>query len=164
MQIFFFFISVVEIAEKYAEKNIIIPFNILWMHYILEGQDEEAQAIWNQHLSNNGTIMFKRVLQESRENKNVDVLDKLLGFLKSSTVISPKALGYAYSCKMDILIAKGEHQAAVNTLTASLSSGLSLEDFSRNTLVKTKNAVELGGGQFNHKIPDITYEKNAVIE
>lgn len=134
------------------------------MHYLLEGQDDKAQAIWNQHLSSNGMIMFKRVLQEGREGLNVDVIDKLLGYLKSSTIISPKALGHAHSCKMDIFVAKGEHQSAVNTLTACLSDGLSLEDFSRATLVRIKNAVESKGGQFNHKIPDFTNEKNAVVE
>lgn len=134
------------------------------MHYILEGQDDKAQAIWDQHLSSTGIIMFKRVLQEGRRSLNVEALDKLLGYLKSSTTISPKALGHAYSTKMDILIAKGEHQSALNALAASLSEGLSLEDIARGTLVRIKNAVESKGGQFDHKIPDITNEKNAVIE
>jgi leucine-rich PPR motif-containing protein len=80
----------------------------------------------------------------------------LVDLLKEAHVTSG-AQGIAYSCLIDVLVARGRAREALERLTAGLgvngSSGLSLEDVNRTALMRLKSAVESEGLTFGFAIP-----------
>jgi leucine-rich PPR motif-containing protein, mitochondrial len=140
-----------KIAAKYANKKILGPVNVLWMHYFINN-DPRAEKIFKEHLVDAPRLMFQRVIQEGREKQDANVISRLITVLHS-TKVSEGAIGNAYSCLLDIHAAKNEAAACLTTIDACLKDTC-FENINRTALLRAKDCIEKSGQKFPHQIPE----------
>lgn len=152
--IFFFFLPSLDesLAEKYAALNQLGPMNVLWMHYISNGQEAQSKQIWDKHLSSAPRLMFQRVLQTAREQQDEKLAATVISQLRGSK-ISEGAIGNAYSCLLDIQTTKGNTDKAMEVLANAIKD-VSLENINRTALQRLKQAVEEKSQKFPYTIPE----------
>lgn len=146
------FLSDEEIAYKYADRGIVAPLNVLWTYHFIKGNDQKAEQIWNEHVKNSPRIMFQKIVQTVRENKDDLLAKKLVEHLKSSP-ITTGALGNAYSCLLDVYTAEAKYPEAVSAFEEAIEN-VSLNNLNRTAVLRVKEAYEKQGKPFNHIIPE----------
>ncbi|QQP49661.1 Uncharacterized protein FKW44_010411 [Caligus rogercresseyi] len=88
--------------------------------------------------------MFQKVCQPARSKSDVELASRLVELLVHAKV-SPRAQGIAYSCLLDVYSQREEFSMGLNTLNASLDSGVRLEDINRTALLRLKIGLEKMG-------------------
>ncbi|XP_055375539.1 leucine-rich PPR motif-containing protein, mitochondrial [Condylostylus longicornis] len=141
-----------EVAAAYANKNILGPMNVLWVHYFANDNETKAQEIWDKYLKSSPRLMFQRILQIAREKQDESVIDKLVLKLKESKV-SEGALGNAYSCYLDILSTKEKYDEALEVLKTKILADVCLENINKTALNRLKTGIEASGKKFPYDIP-----------
>lgn len=133
-----------QIAEIAASRGYLLPINLLWMELLLCGKDKESDVIWNKWLSNASTVVFRRLLQESHQRKEPQLIEKLINLLKRTST-SKGSLGNAYSRLVNYYLVENKIEEAEETFKAALQTGLKSEDFNKSTLGRLRSAVEESG-------------------
>lgn len=141
-----------KLAEKFAAHNQLGPINVLWMHLMTEGNESAAKIIWDKYLVNAPRLMFQRVLQIAREQKNEKLAESTISQLKTSK-ISEGAIGNAYSCLIDIQTINETPDKALATLNTAVKD-VCLENINRTALMRLKEALEAQKKQFPYTIPE----------
>lgn len=118
-------------------------------------------ALWNEHLSKVPRIMFQKILQTARENKDDILAKKLIEVLKNTPVITQGALGNAYSCLLDLLVTNGKIEELFNKFEEAIQN-VSIDNINRTAVLKVKEVYEKEGRYFDKNIPD--RKKNNRIE
>lgn len=140
-----------EVAKKYAEKKVIGPVNVLWMHYFIN-HDPKADELFKDYLSSAPRLMFQRVIQMARRNEDEKLVQNLIVVLNEAKV-SEGAIGNAYSCLIDICAAKNNPDACLKAVNDCVKA-VSFENVNKTALQRAKDCVESAGKKFPHKIPD----------
>lgn len=143
--------SVKTIAEKYAKHGQAGPMNVLWTYYFINGNDAEAEKIWNEYVKDAPRIMFQRVLQEARERCSEELAQKLISHLKSSKV-TEGALGNAYSCLLDVLSTKKVNERVIEEFENAIKD-VNINFINKTAVLRVKTIYEQLGKPFNYKIP-----------
>ncbi|XP_037957314.1 leucine-rich PPR motif-containing protein, mitochondrial [Teleopsis dalmanni] len=141
-----------QIAEKFAKFNQLGPINVLWIYHISNGNETASKAIWDKFLSNAPRLMFQRVLQTAREQKDGRMVQTVIDQLRESK-ISVGAIGNAYSCLIDIQINNAEPEKALEALKTALKD-VSLEHINRTALIRLKQALLEKKKEFPYEIPE----------
>ncbi|KAF5275552.1 hypothetical protein FQR65_LT04155 [Abscondita terminalis] len=139
------------IANKYAKHGVISPLNVLWSYHFIEGNQEKAKEIWEKHLKNSSRVMFQRVVQKARESSDENMVKNLIGCLKTS-IVTPGAIGNAYSCLLDILVAKDKSEEVINTFEECMKD-VQIEYINRTALFRVKSVYTKMDKPFNYQIP-----------
>ncbi|XP_018326773.1 leucine-rich PPR motif-containing protein, mitochondrial [Agrilus planipennis] len=140
-----------KLAIKYAERGIVAPMNVLWSYYFTEQNKAKAEEIWNKYLQDSPRIMFQRVIQHARDSKDEIIAEKLIRHLKTAQV-TEGALGNAYSCLLDILVAKEKNNEVVTTFEECLKD-VHIENLNRTAVLRVKEVYTKLGRPFNYIIP-----------
>ncbi|XP_044733810.1 leucine-rich PPR motif-containing protein, mitochondrial [Chrysoperla carnea] len=140
-----------EIAIKYANRGIIAPANVLWMKYFISKNTEDANRIWEKYLKDSPRIMFQRIVQYARESKDDELARQLIQVLKS-TKVTEGAFGNAYSCLLDVLVAKEEYEVGLKELQNAVND-VCLENINRTALTRLKQGLTQLGKPFPYEIP-----------
>lgn len=127
------------------------PMNVLWAQHFINKDEQAADRIWTSYLAQTPRIMFQRVVQLARETKDEDLIRRLIDHLKKSKV-SEGALGNAYSCLLDVLVAVGQKEESITTFEKAIEE-ISIENINRTAMLRIKEVCEKSGKPFNHKIP-----------
>ncbi|XP_050321595.1 leucine-rich PPR motif-containing protein, mitochondrial [Bactrocera neohumeralis] len=141
-----------KIAEKYAEHNQLGPVNVLWMHLLALGDETASKALWDKHLSNAPRLMFQRVLQTAREQKDEKLALTVINQLRDSK-ISEGAIGNAYSCLIDIHTTSKNLDKALDTLKTAIKD-ICLENINRTALLRLQTALQEQNKEFPYEIPE----------
>ncbi|KAF5285354.1 hypothetical protein FQA39_LY04453 [Lamprigera yunnana] len=139
------------IALKYGKHGVIAPLNVLWSYYFIEGNTEKANEIWKTYLQNSSRVMFQRIVQKARENSDENMVRNLITHLKTS-VVTPGAVGNAYSCLLDILVSKEKSEEVINVFEDALKD-ISLDHINRTALFRVKSVFKNLDKPFNFEIP-----------
>lgn len=139
------------IAKKYANRGIISPINVLWAQYFIKGEDEKAEEIWKEYLQGAPRIMFQRVVQVARETKDEDLINKLIGHLKTSKV-TDGAIGNAYSCLLDVLVLKEKDDELVKVFETAVKD-IPIDYINRTAVLRVKEVYSRLNKPFDYKIP-----------
>ncbi|KAK9707701.1 Pentacotripeptide-repeat region of PRORP [Popillia japonica] len=140
-----------DIAKKYADRGVISPINVLWAQYFVKGEHEKAEQIWQQYLQGAPRIMFQRVVQVARENKDETLIRKLIEHLKISSV-TDGAIGNAYSCLLDVLVAKDNNTELVQVFETAIKE-IPIDTINRTAVIRVKEVYNRLGKPFDYKIP-----------
>lgn len=124
-------------ATLYAAENIFEPMNVLWMYYFVQGNNNLMNEIWIKYLSTRTHLMFNTILHTARIEKNVELVEKLLGVLQDSRV-QKEALGVVYSCLIDTYLSQGMHKKAVEARKRAIKA-VGLENINKSALRGLKN-------------------------
>lgn len=146
-------------AIKYAKRGVTAPINVLWTHYFTKGDHERAEQIWKEYLTDAPRIMFQKIVQNARDEKNEDLVKKLIEHLNKSKVTSG-ALGNAYSCLLDILVLKDKDDEVINTLENAVKA-VSTQYLNRTAMLRAKEIFEKHQKPFPYQIPS---KKNSPVD
>lgn len=146
------YITVEEIALKYANRGILSPMNVLWANYFIAGEDAKAEEIWKKYVQGAPRIMFQRVVQHARDQKDEKLAQKLIDHLKSSSNITEGATGNAYSCLLDILVAKGNEEEIISNFEKAIKD-VNINFINRTAVQRVSEIYAKQGKEFNYKIP-----------
>uniref|UniRef100_A0A2H1WV81 SFRICE_009650 n=1 Tax=Spodoptera frugiperda TaxID=7108 RepID=A0A2H1WV81_SPOFR len=141
-----------QIADIAASKEKFLPANLLWMEFILNGREKEAEEIWSKWLCNAPVVVFRRLLQESHTRKEPEKIEKLIQILKSNKGLSLSSLGNAYSRLINFYITENKIDIAEEAFSAALKLGLKTEHMNKSTLKRLKTTVEESGRMFKYEI------------
>lgn len=126
--------------------------NVLWANYFINGDDAKAEQIWQRYVQGAPRIMFQRVVQHARDQKDETLAQKLIDHLKSSSNITEGAVGNAYSCLLDILVVKGEEDKVIATFENAVKD-VSIGFINRTAVQRVSEIYTKKGKEFNYKIP-----------
>uniref|UniRef100_A0A336KJE1 CSON011718 protein n=1 Tax=Culicoides sonorensis TaxID=179676 RepID=A0A336KJE1_CULSO len=144
-----------KLAENYAKQQFIAPLNILWSHLFCAGTNEaKAEEIWQKYLKNEPRLMFQKVMHDAREKNDIELSQKLIEKLKESK-ITEGAFGTAYSCLIDVLVAKEKIDDAVKAVQDA-GKTIGLDVVNRSALVRVKEALEQQKKSVPFVIPERT--------
>lgn len=146
-----FFFLVEDVAFRYAKRGILAPLNVLWTYYFIRGNDQKAEELWHNHVKDSPRIMFQKILQTARENKDDSLAKKLIQLLKNSPVTNG-ALGNAYSCLLDILTAQRKNEEIIQIFEEALQC-VSVDKLNRTAVLRVKEVYDKQGKLFIHNIP-----------
>lgn len=146
------------LAFKYANRGIIAPINVLWSQYLIDGKREKSDEIWNNYLQNSPRVMFQRILQKARENLDDTLVKQLIKNLKTSSV-TQGALGNAYSCLLDIIVAKGNTDETISTFEEAIKD-VKVDYINRTALLRIKEIYEKYEKPFNYTISTKNIQTN----
>lgn len=127
-----------EIAKILAAKDQILPVNLMWMEYIINGQDSRADALWQQHLHEVKFIKFRRLLQYAFVENKPGIIKKLISYLEQNKNITPEALGNAYSRLISVHLNRKDYETAKTCLGDAVGKGLHLKHINSNILKSLK--------------------------
>lgn len=96
-------------------------------------------------------IMFQRVVQVARENKDEDLIRKLIQHLKTSQV-TDGAIGNAYSCLLDVLVAKENDNELVEAFEMAVKE-IPVDTINRTAILRVRDVYVKLDKPFLHKIP-----------
>ncbi|XP_014249256.1 leucine-rich PPR motif-containing protein, mitochondrial [Cimex lectularius] len=140
-----------EIEKVYRDKGIMGPTNSLWIYYMINGQKEKAEKVW-ENFKTSDRFMFQPILSVSRQRLDVSLLDDLIE--KSKTVSAgPSTFAVIYSCKLDIILKLNKEDEGNKVLSEALEF-CPIEKINRNVLLKLKNMLEINGKEFKFVIPE----------
>ncbi|KPJ06941.1 Leucine-rich PPR motif-containing protein, mitochondrial [Papilio machaon] len=117
-----------------ASKGHVFPANLLWMEYILAGNDKDADLIWNQALSSANVIVFRRLLQECYFRNDTKPIEKIISALKTNKNLPSATLANVYSRLIDILVINNKMNEAKSAYEEALSYGITKDEINKNTL------------------------------
>uniref|UniRef100_A0A1B0ABF4 PROP1-like PPR domain-containing protein n=1 Tax=Glossina pallidipes TaxID=7398 RepID=A0A1B0ABF4_GLOPL len=141
-----------KLAESYAAHKHLGPVNMLWIHFLSQGDIDRANNVWSKYLSNAPRLMFQRVLQTAREQNDEKLAQTVVDQLRGSK-ISEGAIGNAYSCLIDIQCSKGNNDKALEIVKTAVKD-ICLENINRTALQNLKAALEAEGKKFPYTIPE----------
>lgn len=150
----YFLFSVEQLAEKYAERGIIAPMNVLWSHHFVNENIEVSDRIWDKYLAKAPRLMFQRIVHLAREKQDDKLIQRLIVLLKK-TQVSEGAIGNAYSCLLDVHASKEQFDAGLIALDSAVKD-VCLENINRTALQRIKTGVEKSGKSFPYKLPEKT--------
>jgi len=140
-----------QIAIKYAQKGIVGPLNVLWTKHFISNNDDKAEQIWQQFLKDSPRIMFQKIVHTAREKQDEILIQKLINHLKNSTV-TEGAMGNAYSCLLDVLVAKNKIEDVINIFEIAVNE-VKVEHINRTAVLRVKEIYEKLGRPFTYAIP-----------
>ncbi|XP_058819809.1 leucine-rich PPR motif-containing protein, mitochondrial [Topomyia yanbarensis] len=141
-----------QLAERYVKWEIIAPVNALWAYHFTQGNEEQAQLLWDKYLVNTSRVMFQKVIQHARDNNDDALVRRLITQMKDSKV-SENGVGIMYSCLIDALLSKGHVKQALDALNDGLQS-VCLENMNRSALRRLKDGLTAIGQEFPYIIPE----------
>ncbi|CAH2108523.1 unnamed protein product [Euphydryas editha] len=128
-------------VELAASKGITLPANLLWMEYVLVGNDKEANSIWQKYLANANVVIFRRLLQESHLRKEPHIIEKLIENLKSNKALPLASIGNAYSRLINFYILENKINEAKAALNRAFESGLTKDHINESSIKKLQEAT-----------------------
>lgn len=129
-----------------------MPANLLWMEYILTGNEKEAESLWKLWLSNANTLVFRRLLQESHLRKQPQLIEKLITTLKSNEKISQGSLGNAYTRLINFHLNESNTNEALAAFDKAVKSGIPISNINKNCIEKLQAAAQAEGKQINFNV------------
>lgn len=145
-------------AVKYANKGIIGPMNVLWVHHFINENTEKCNNLWDQYLCNAPQLMFQRIVHLAREKQDEKLIQRLIDVLKQAKV-SEGAIGNAYSCLLDVYAVKEQYENGLTAINSAVKD-VTLESINRTALARIKDGIEKTGKSFPHKIPNKNSKSN----
>lgn len=133
--------------------------NVLWSYHFINGNNEEAEQIWNTYVKDAQRVMFQRILQEARDSNDEQLAQKLIDHLKSSKV-TEGALGNAYSCLLDVLATKGASERVIEEFEKAIKD-VNINFINKTAVLRVKAVYEQLGKTFNHKVPNKADKQNS---
>lgn len=133
------------------KKGIVAPLNVLWTNYFITNNHEKAEEIWTKYLKGAPRIMFQRIVHAARDEKNEDLIKRLIEHLKISNV-TEGAIGNAYSCLLDVLVAKSNDEEIIKTFETAVKE-VGLGHINRTAIVRVKEIYDRLGKPFEYQIP-----------
>ncbi|XP_041986989.1 leucine-rich PPR motif-containing protein, mitochondrial [Aricia agestis] len=130
-----------KIADIAASKGFKLPANLLWMELLLSGKDTEANNIWNKHLVDSDSVIFRRLLQVAHERKQPQIIEKMIENLNSSPKISNASKGNAFSRLINYYVGENELQKAKECLDRAYGMGLTLDDINKTSIDRLNKAL-----------------------
>lgn len=134
-----------KIVDLAASKGKILPANLLWMELLLAGKDKEANSIWQQCLSNSDVVVFRRLLQQSFDRKEPQLIEKLIALLKTNTKLSGASIGNAYSRLINLHLVLEDIDKAKASLDKAYESGVTNQHINKTSLNRLNAALESAG-------------------
>ncbi|XP_013179551.1 PREDICTED: leucine-rich PPR motif-containing protein, mitochondrial [Papilio xuthus] len=125
-----------------ASKGHFFPANLLWMEYLLVGNDKDADLIWNQALSSANVIVFRRLLQQCYVRNDIKPIEKVISSLKTNKNLPSATLANAYSRLIDILVLNNKMNEAKSAYEDALSCGITQDEINKNTLQRLNISSE----------------------
>jgi len=141
------------LAEGFAKTGYVAPMNVLWTYHFINENSVVADSIWENYVKGSNQIMFQKVCQVARSTGNLTLAFGLVNKLADADQVTRGARGIAYSCLLDCLCTKEDHQQGWNVLQDALGRGVELEDVNRTALVRLKSGLEAEGKPFPYTIP-----------
>lgn len=139
--------STVELlAQKYAEKNLLMPYYVLFWHYFIDRNVKESQRIWNDYLKSEVGFHYGPILAVARTKFDVLLVHDLIEFLKKSDVHKGRLQG-PYSCLLEIYMDRGMTDMALKTLEEARDHCL-LDSIHKNTLRRLQRVAITAGKTF----------------
>ncbi|KAK9507866.1 hypothetical protein O3M35_007637 [Rhynocoris fuscipes] len=142
-----------EMAALYRERGIVDPCNVLWIYFTKNGDETKAQEYWN-YMKPSDRFMFTPLLKPARDNLDDVMIAKLLKQSREAGV-RPPVLGVLYSTLMDIHLMQNRESDCEKVLDEAIQV-CSIDNLSRRTLLRVKQAFEASGKEFKHTIPAVT--------
>lgn len=133
-------------AEKYAQKGLYEPMNVLWMYHFVEGHQQLAQQIWSEYLSERPVLLSKNIMMKARARKDHQLVEALVELVANSK-ISPTARGVIYSGLLDIYSDLGMHEHGLDLLRRAEAS-IGLEYIHVRCFNRFENELKKLGIQF----------------
>lgn len=121
-------------VELAASKGFTLPANLLWMEYMLLGNEKEANSIWQKYLTNANVVIFRRLLQESHLRKEPQIIEKLIDNLKSNTNLPLASIGNAYSRLINFYILENKIDEAKAALNRAFECGVTKEHINQSSI------------------------------
>ncbi|XP_066146551.1 leucine-rich PPR motif-containing protein, mitochondrial [Euwallacea fornicatus] len=140
-----------KIAIKYAAKGIVGPLNVLWTKYFIDNVPEKTSHLWQTYLKDAPRIMFQKIIHTARETQDQELIKRLTDHLKISNV-TPGAVGNAFSCYLDVLVAKNMTDEVVEVFERALTQ-VPIDNINRTAVLRVKEVYEKLGKPFEHPIP-----------
>jgi len=125
--------------------------NVLWTKYFIANDPIKTDHLWQTYLNNVPRIMFQKIIHTARETQNEDLIRRLTEHLKVSNV-TQGAIGNAYSCYLDVLVAKNKIEEAVEIFEKALTL-VPIENINRTAILRVRDVYAKLGRPFNHEIP-----------
>jgi len=141
------------LAEGFAKTGYVAPMNVLWTYHFINENTATADSIWENYVKGSNQIMFQKVCQVARSTGNLSLAFGLVNKLADADQVTRGARGIAYSCLLDCLCSKEDHQQGWTVLQDALSRGVELEDVNRTALIRLKSGLEAEGQPFPYTIP-----------
>lgn len=127
------------------------PAASLWTHYFLKGDHDSAVLLWNESKLTVANVNFRAFVVEAKRAESVDLLKKLIEFLKTKDT-PPSKIGYLYTVTVQNLTMRAQLDEALDLLKAAVDE-VKIENIGRRTLVALKNKAEEAGKIFPYEIP-----------
>lgn len=101
--------------------------------------------------------MFQKIVQTAREKQDEQLIKKLIDHLKISNV-TEGAIGNAYSCLLDILVANEKTDDIINTFETALKN-VKIDFINRTAVIRVKGIYDQLGKPFDYVIPPKVNQK-----
>lgn len=138
-------------ASKWTTKNDITFQNILWGYHLIAGNKDACEKIWNDHLQSSSSVLFSSIMIKAKKEQNIHLASSVIEFLKSSSKISQREMGSAYSYLLETYCEKGQFESALEALNA-INEEISLTSLDSRILIRVKNGIEVDGKVFPYAI------------
>lgn len=138
-------------ASKWTTKNDVTFQNILWGYHLIAGNKDACKKIWNDHLQSTSSILFSTIMIKAKKEQNILLASNVIEFLKTSSKISQREIGSAYSLLLDTYCEKGQFESALETLNA-ICEEVSLKSLDLRILIRIKKGIEAEGKVFPYAI------------
>ncbi|XP_046663797.1 leucine-rich PPR motif-containing protein, mitochondrial isoform X1 [Homalodisca vitripennis] len=145
--------QVVRIVDKYHSKGVSLPANVLCMHYLGEGQVQQAQQVYQHYkLANSSRLMFQNVMGKARRSANPVLLEELLSLVQGAACITPVMKGIICSNLLNMYLKSGDVDRALAKLDEVVKT-VPLENLYTNVLIQLKEQANAKNLPFNYTIP-----------
>ncbi|XP_063530687.1 leucine-rich PPR motif-containing protein, mitochondrial [Cydia strobilella] len=141
-----------KVAELAASRGQHMPANLLWMEYVLAGNDQQADSLWDKCLNSVQSVVFRRLLQESHVRKQPELIEKLIAAMQKNKNITPGSHANAYSRLINLHLLENKVDEAQAVLEKAVKLGVPIDQFNKNSLSKLKEAVEATGQSFKYAV------------
>jgi len=150
-------------AEKLAEQQIYLPINIIWSCYF-ESNDAKADEIWSKHLSTAQWIVFRYLLQQSKSENNVNLMERLNEKLWTSEALSKKAKLTALATLVELYTANKQYDEAINAVKGNPDANIvRLNELEPDVIHKLRDGLKSEGKTFPFQLPDTRQRREKKI-
>uniref|UniRef100_A0AAG5DUB0 Pentacotripeptide-repeat region of PRORP domain-containing protein n=1 Tax=Anopheles atroparvus TaxID=41427 RepID=A0AAG5DUB0_ANOAO len=110
------------VGRNYAKWDVLVPFEVLWQHYLITDNIEKAEEIWEQKLKADNYPVVE-IVHVAEENNNESLCRKVLRFfdLKPTDFID---IPQIYDCMTKIMLSKKHVSSVHKTMQKVLKNTL----------------------------------------
>lgn len=138
-------------AGECASRNVTIPIDLLWCHYV-KNKDKEASAqIWSKYLQAR-SVRFRPIVKFAFKEGDPSLVVALIDFLKTEEH-HRGCIGGVYSSLLHIHMRNGDIDEAIRVLDGIEVEEGSLDIIKHDDLRLLKKKVEATGKMFPYEIP-----------